>query len=397
VSPTFATALPLLAVSTLATMAAACGDDASTTAEDAGTTRDAATSGRDGGFDLADHVDPAAFEYDWTCSGEVTPEGSAPDAEPPTEDCSEGIWPDLDAATICPTVTDATRTDPDTGETLPPADDRTLPLEIPVSESGSFLPAEVPASWPATLKVVAWNVEYTDELDAQLESLTTDPRLSDADVYLLSEVDRCSARNDVRRAARILAERIGGAYVYGIEFVELSIGREVGGDTGQAIVSRRPITGASLLCHSSQADWFDDDGEPRLGQRVVLHADVPAGDAFVRLYAVHFESRDPIGEKRAVQVKELLDAAQASACDRPQVVGGDFNAWYATAPELVLMENAGFTDAVAAVGDTSSTHDNGTRLDFIWARGFEVLNGGVLEDVVTSDHRPVWAELRLAD
>lgn len=374
-----------------------CGDDATAPSEDAGGGAVDAGPRGDGGFDFADYVDPEAFEYDWTCSGEVPPEGTVPDAEPPVEDCSEGIWPDLDVESICPTVTDATRTDPDTGERLPPPDDRTLPLAIDVSESGSFLPPDAPASWPATLKIVAWNVEYTDELDAQLESLTTDARLADADVYLLSEVDRCSARNDVRRAARILAERIGGAYVYGIEFVELSIGRTVGGDTGQAIVSRRPLTGASLLCHSSQADWFADDGEPRLGQRIVLHADVPAGDGSVRVYAVHFESKDPLGEKRAVQVKELLDAAQERACDRPQVVAGDFNTWYETAPELVLMRNAGFADALAEAGDVRPTHDNGTRLDYVWTRGFVVVDGGVLDDVDTSDHRPVWVEIALGE
>jgi endonuclease/exonuclease/phosphatase family metal-dependent hydrolase len=238
-------------------------------------------------------------------------------------------------------------------------------------------------------------MEYTDELDAQIDSLTTDPRLSDADVYLLSEVDRCSTRNDVRRAARLIAQRISGAYVYGIEFVELSIGRTIGGDTGQAIVSRRPITGAALSCHSSQSDWFANDEQPRLGQRVVLHADIPAGAGAVRVYAVHFESNDPLGERRAVQVKELLDAAQTHACDRPQIVGGDFNTWYDTAPELVLMRNAGFADALLEAGDTSATHDNGTRLDYIWVRGMTVTAGGVLDDVVTSDHRPVWAEVEV--
>ena len=367
---------------------AGCAEDADV--EDTGTD---GGPRRDGGFDLADYVDAEAFVYDWSCTGEVAPDEAVPSADPPITDCSAGIWPDLAVESICPTVTDVTRTDPDTGEPLPPADDRSLPLDIAPSESGSFLPAGVPATWPASLKVVAWNMEYTDELDAQLESITTDPRLADADVYLLSEVDRCSTRNDVRRAARLIAERISGAYVYGIEFVELSIGRTVGGDTGQAIVSRRPITGAALTCHSSQSDWFASDGQPRLGQRVVLHADIPAGDTSARVYAVHFESNDALGDKRAVQVKELLDAAQARACDRPQIVAGDFNTWYDTAPELVLMRNAGYVDALATSGDTSSTHDNGTRLDYVWVRGMTVRGGGVLSDVLTSDHRPVWAEV----
>lgn len=389
-------------------MLMACGDDSA--ALDAGrdapadTSSDAADASIDTAIDTAldapmdpsRFVDPSAYEYDWTCSGEVAPTGGAPDADPPTEDCSEGVWPDLDVTVLaCPTVTDVMRDDPVSGMTLPLPDERELPLEIPVSESGSFIAPDAPSTWPETLRVVAWNMEYSSNLDAQIDSLVDDPELGAADVYLLSEVDRCSTRNGVRRAARLLAERVQGDYVYGIEFVELSIGRDIGGDTGQAIVSRRPITGASLLCHSSQFDWFETESEPRLGQRVVLHADIPAGDTEVRVWAVHFESNDAFGERRAVQAKELLDASQARACDRPQIVAGDFNAWYGAAPELVVFRANDFLDAMAELGDTESTHDSGRRLDYMFARGFEITGGAVLRDVHTSDHFPLWVDLRV--
>jgi len=343
-------------------------------------------------------VDPAAFEYDWSCSGEVAPTLAPLDAPPPVEDCSAGVWPDLDPTVVaCPTVTDATRTDPVSGMSLPPDDARALPIDIPVTETGSFRNDPAPMTWPRTLRVVVWNTEYTANLDAQLETLTTHPELRDADLYLLSEVDRCSARNGTRRAARMLAERIEGDYAYGIEFVELSIGRTLGGDTGQAIVSRRPLSGAVLTCHSAFFDWFASEGEPRLGSRVVLHADLPVGDTHARVWSLHFESVDALGEYRAVQAKELLDAAQATACDRPQIVAGDFNAWYATAPELEVFRRSGFTEAMETLGDTGSTHASGRRLDYAWTRGWRVIEGGVLRDVETSDHSPLWVELELAD
>lgn len=358
---------------------------------DAGPPRDAALD------DPGRFVDPSAYAYDWTCAGEVAASTEAPDRPPPVEDCSAGVWPDLDPLTeVCPTVTGATRTDPVSGMTLPPEDARASPLELAPSESGSFRPAPGPSTWPATLRVVIWNTEYTRNLDAQLETLTTHPDLRDADVYLLSEVDRCSARNGTRRAARMLAEAIGGEYVYAIEFVELSIEREVGGDTGQAIVSRRPLTGARTTCHSSHFDWFASPSEPRLGSRITLHADLPVGETFARVFAVHFESNDSLGELRAVEAKELLDASQALACDRPQVVAGDFNAWYPTAPELTVFRNEGFVDALAELGDTGGTHSSGRRLDYAWVRGLRVTGGAVLRDVDTSDHAPMWIDLELA-
>jgi endonuclease/exonuclease/phosphatase family metal-dependent hydrolase len=345
--------------------------------------------------DLDNLVPPASYAYDWSCSGEVPP-GDEPLPAAPPDDCASGIWPDLDdTADICPTVSDATRTDPVSGKELPSADARALPLELEPQEAGSFLPPSAPESWPAELRVVAWNLEYSADLDAQRDALLSHPELSRADVFLLSEVDRCSQRNGVRRAARELAQALEAAYVYGVEFVELDIGRVVGGDTGQAILSRRPLRAASLLCHSSQSDWFASDDEPRLGQRVALSAEVPVGPTTARLYAVHLESDDVFGARRSIQSKELLDVSQARACERPQIFGGDFNAPYCGAPELEVLRGAGFIDAVAVAGDTEPTHDNGFRLDYLWTKGFRVVGGGVARDVVASDHSPVWVDLLL--
>ena len=350
---------------------------------------------RDAVVDFSRIIDALAYEYDWSCSGEVTPPLTTPSAEPSVEDCSEGIWPALPLTSVCPTISSATRVDPDTAMSLPPIDERPLPTSIPVSESGSFLPPELPSAWPSTLRVVEWNMEYTRDLDAQIETLATDPELSRGDVYLLSELDRCSSRNGVRRAARLLAERIRGDYVYGIEFVELSIGRTLGGDTGNAIVSRRPLRDASILCHSSQYDWFADDEEPRLGQRIVISAEIPVGEGWVRVHSAHFESNDLTGERRTVQLKEILDHAQESACDRPQILAGDFNTWYPRAPERHVLERAGWNDAMEDVGDLGPTHDSGRRLDYVYVRGFAVRGGAVLREVHTSDHYPQWVDLEL--
>ncbi len=340
-------------------------------------------------------LDPEIFEYDYSCTGEIPPTGVAPNAAPPREDCSAGIWPDLDPIVqVCPTFSDTTRFDPDSNMTLPPVDTRRLPYEMDVSESGSYL-VDPPAVFPSRIKVVAWNMKYTSQLDEQINTLTTHPDLRDADVYLLSEVDRCSERNGTRRAARLLAEAIGGDYVYAIEYVELNIDRSTGGDTGQAIISRRPLSGARTTCHSQQEEWLTSSDEPRLGQRVALHADVPAGDTSIRVNALHFESADIFGEKRVAQVKELLDQAQLSACDRPQIIGGDFNTWYCAAPELEVLRKSGYEDALRTVGDIEPTHDNGLRLDYVWSRGLRVIDGGVARDVTTSDHSPLWVVLEV--
>jgi endonuclease/exonuclease/phosphatase family metal-dependent hydrolase len=350
---------------------------------------------RDAVIDFSRMIDALTYEYEWSCSGEVPPVLDPPTTAPPVEDCSAGVWPDLPLEAVCPTLSEVTRTDPDTGAALPPADDRSLPISVPVSESGSFLPADLPSEWPSTLRVVEWNMEFTRGLEEQIETLASDPELSRGDVFLLSELDRCSARNGVRRAARLLAQRLGADYAYGIEFVELSIGRTVGGDTGNAIVSRRPMRGVTMLCHSAQYDWFADDGEPRLGQRVVVSAEIPVGDTWARVHSVHFESNDVLGTARTVQVKETLDHAQASACERPQIIAGDFNTWYPRAPERFVMARAGFVDSFEVLGDVGATHASGRHLDYVYVRGFVPTAGAILRDVRTSDHYPLWVDLVL--
>ncbi len=340
---------------------------------------------------------PASYVYDWSCVGEVEPTGALVTGPTPGDDCTSGIWPELDElSAICPTVSDVRRTDPVSGRELPSADPRPLPTEVPVSEAGRFARGEAPASYPSTLRVVTWNLEYTAHLDEQIAVLTSHPELSSGDVYLLSEVDRCSSRNGVRRAARLIAEALEADYVYGVEFVELDIGRDVGGDTGQAIVSRRPLRDARLSCHTSQHDWFASEEEPRLGQRVFLHAEIPAGDTSVRVYAVHLESNDLFGDLRSVQSKELLDDAQVLACERPQIMAGDFNAPYCGAPELEVLRDAGFVDAMGVVGDVGPTHRGGFRLDYVFAKGFRVIGGGVVRELAASDHDALWIDLELA-
>jgi len=46
---------------------------------------------------------------------------------------------------------------------------------------------------------------------------------------------------------------------------------------------------------------------------------------------------------------------QQRACERPQIVAGDFNAPYCGAPELQLLRDAGFVDALGLAGDTEPT------------------------------------------
>jgi hypothetical protein len=88
-------------------------------------------------------------------------------------------------------------------------------LEAPVSE------LVAPLSFPLT--VAAWNLERCYAVEKSAEALIRE----DADIALLTEVDNGMARTGQRHTSRELAGRMGMAYAFGVEFLELELGAEV--------------------------------------------------------------------------------------------------------------------------------------------------------------------------
>jgi endonuclease/exonuclease/phosphatase family metal-dependent hydrolase len=182
---------------------------------------------------------------------------------------------------------------------------------------------------PAALRVVSWNAERLKHVEASAALLA---RL-EADVVLLTEVDRGMARSGNRDTVGDLARLLGMGWVFGVEFVELGLGdsRERawhGGETnrdglhGNAILSRLPIDRAGMVRLETDGFWFmgERNGERRIGGRQAVLASI-AGITFA---AVHLESHsDP--QHRATQTAVLLDDVEAFAAAEPIVIGGDFN------------------------------------------------------------------------
>lgn len=88
-------------------------------------------------------------------------------------------------------------------------------LEAPVWELGG------PLSFPLT--VAAWNLERCYAVEKSAEAIAHER----ADIALLSEVDNGMARTGQKHTSRDLAEQMGMAYAFGVEFLELELGAEV--------------------------------------------------------------------------------------------------------------------------------------------------------------------------
>ncbi len=117
----------------------------------------------------------------------------------------------------------------------------------------------------------------------------------------------------------------------------------------------------------------------------------------VDVYSIHIETAWLGSEKRGDQVETSLESMDGSA---PYVVvGGDFNT--VTREGVTDLANlfaeAGFSHVSAETGPTFSVAGLRVTTDHLFARGFDVVNGGVVEETAASDHSPLWAGLHFVE
>jgi len=281
-----------------------------------------------------------------------------------------------------------------------------------------------------------YNVERGLRLDDQLGAFGADAGMPSPDVLLINEADRGCTRSGNRNVAREYARELGLCYVYGVEFIELPRFLGPGGSVrrrcehGNAIASRFPLGNVRLIRHKRARSWHSavqrilHVGEPRLGGRVALAADVRIGERALRVYSVHFESptllsriesrasswrtlsrRGGRGSRegyRQAQARELIE--DASGLSQGVVIGGDMNVIrYLRSdepePTTGALLKAGYADAHAALpaGERATT-DSGLAIDLIFGRGVRFAAAGVGPRAVwggLSDHLPVWARVSL--
>ena len=107
--------------------------------------------------------------------------------------------------------------------------------------------ADPPSEAPASLGMLVFNMERGVCLEELGDFLETCPAVQPFDVILANELDDGCVRSGCRDTTRLLAERLGMNYVFGLEFIELVNGEDPKGFHGNAIFSRWPITRAKVL------------------------------------------------------------------------------------------------------------------------------------------------------
>jgi endonuclease/exonuclease/phosphatase family metal-dependent hydrolase len=239
-----------------------------------------------------------------------------------------------------------------------------------------------------SLRIVTWNIEQ----GVRFSDIALELRRTDADIVLLQEADIACGRSDNRHVPRDMAHALEMNWVAAGEFQEIGESSHgIPALTTQAILSRYPITAASVIRFSSQSllRWKLNPVQPRRGARIALKA-MTAG---VQIYNTHIESGgdEPL---RARQIGEILqDYAQRGAEAGPAVIAGDFNnAPPSSSPMFGVLAESGFDNALKGKAPERTSAGNRHPIDWIFVRGFTA-DGKVLETGGASDHFAVIAEI----
>lgn len=277
-----------------------------------------------------------------------------------------------------------------------------------------------------TVSVAAWNLErclFPQDSAGLLAGLAPD-------VVLLSEVDHGMARTGQRHTTEEVAEALGMAYAFGVEFYEMGLGSPTErafctdranalGWHGNAILARVPFQRLAIVRLDDHGHWFASDEldadatQPRVGGRMVLLAVLETEGGPLCVASTHLESNAG-ADHRTGQFDLLLDAVDRFAPDVPVLIGGDLNTGNHMPPDYDWRGEALFDQAVARGYDWGFTPEGDTtrpslitphpsrkmKLDWICGRGMSCEDTALIPALSPqgrplSDHDPVWCRAAL--
>ena len=241
----------------------------------------------------------------------------------------------------------------------------------------SLRPIELPASQDNP-RIVAYNVRMGYGMDGRFEAEAVAKLLAkeNADVILLSEVDRGWLLNGGQDQLRIIASLLG---------MHASFGPAADPVWGDAILSRAPQTGV----HNQPLTQFD----AYTGAQALL-ATIELDGQPVTFISTHLQTGPEGTNDTQGQADELAELMSSQT--NPTVMGGDLNTTPDSGPWRTVL-GTGFSDALAPIRPayTWSAEDPSEEIDHIFLSPSLV---GVKPRVVRttlSDHLPVFVDLDL--
>jgi endonuclease/exonuclease/phosphatase family metal-dependent hydrolase len=229
----------------------------------------------------------------------------------------------------------------------------------------------------AELRVLCYNIHIGIGMDKKLDIERTAKLINEQkpDLVALQEVDRNADRTEKQDQPALLEKLTGLKAVYGKTLDRPS------GEYGLAILSRFPIKGSKMTVFPQRE--YDPQ---RYELRGLLETEIELENRHVIRFAnTHLcHLSDDRRTQQVEQINELLGQSTEIS-----ILCGDFNAPPQSKPVQTLLKH--WTDATDETPTFSSTEPK-VKIDYIFYKPqsrLKVKEMKVLEDNITSDHRPV--------
>ena len=239
------------------------------------------------------------------------------------------------------------------------------------------------ATQPEPLRVLSYNIKRGLGNDNQTDLMRTAARIdaSTPDFVGLQEVDEMTQRSGKVDQATMLGERLSMQHAFA-PFLKLEAGRY-----GLALLSKFPMTKVDVV-------GLPEGNEPRVALAATV--ELPSGQT-IAVINVHFDWVDDDGFRyaQAQALRTYLDQLKV-----PYLLMGDFNDVRGSRTLKLLSEGTVEAEKPSSDRFTFSSTKPEIEIDFIFgypAAKWRFENVRVIDDPLTSDHRPVYAEAWLVD
>lgn len=235
--------------------------------------------------------------------------------------------------------------------------------------------ANTPSEIPEEIKVITWNIKFSEKIETAIAELSEVEELHNADIVLLQEMDEVGV------------EAVAQTLKYNYVYFPASVHSHHHKNFGNAILSKWPLSDPVKL-------QLPHKNPKNKQTRVASRAVAAIGDTQIPVYSIHTETMWLGESKRSEQLDTL--AADIGE-DSPHVIlGGDFNTLIENGVETLTERFAQINlDRVSAGAEpTFSASGLNFTSDHIFTRGMTAIENGVWPDTQASDHFPVWVTLK---
>jgi len=229
------------------------------------------------------------------------------------------------------------------------------------------------------IKVISYNIQESKNIDQAISELKTEPSLKNGDIILLQEMNETGVHS--------IAKALNHNFVY----FPISYYKASKRNVGNAILSKYSIETPQKVILPNKK--FLDRG-----RRMSCSANIIIGTSLVNINSIHLETIAMSRKKRVEQLEKIIETT-ISDSNHHFVIGGDFNSMFHKDKNTMItrLENAGFNWCSPNIGATGQVPLNVIKpqLDHIFSKGFDLIDFGKCETCKASDHKPIWAYLKL--